>query len=92
MVLLSASNIAFLLEKGEHQLNIISPIEGETCGLIPLNGPCESITTSGLEWNLSNSRVEFGGLVSTSNRVHAGESNILVTTSNDIVWTSSISI
>mmetsp|Transcript_27869 Transcript_27869/g.75819 ORF Transcript_27869/g.75819 Transcript_27869/m.75819 type:complete len:351 (-) Transcript_27869:566-1618(-) len=44
--------------------------EGPTCGLIPLGCPCESIVTSGLQWDLDGSiPLEFGGLVSTSNRV-----------------------
>ena len=92
IVLLSSSNVAFLLEPGDHQLNLILPIEGESCGLIPLNGPCKSITTSGLEWNLSNSRMEFGGLVSTSNRLRLGENIVSVDTTDDIIWTSTVNI
>eukprot|EP00571_Detonula_confervacea_P005630 CAMPEP_0172322624 /NCGR_PEP_ID=MMETSP1058-20130122/46431_1 /TAXON_ID=83371 /ORGANISM="Detonula confervacea, Strain CCMP 353" /LENGTH=315 /DNA_ID=CAMNT_0013038415 /DNA_START=146 /DNA_END=1093 /DNA_ORIENTATION=+ len=44
--------------------------EGPTCGLIPIMGRCEKVITTGLEWNLEGDvPIEFGGLVSSSNRV-----------------------
>lgn len=44
--------------------------EGPTCGLIPLGGRVDSIVTTGLKWDLDGTTpLEFGGVVSTSNRI-----------------------
>jgi len=63
--------------------------EGPTCGLIPLGCRCESIVTSGLKWDLDGSMpLEFGGLVSSSNRVM--ESSVKVVSSHPIVFTAEL--
>jgi len=44
--------------------------EGPTCGIIPLGCRCDSVITSGLKWDLDgNVPLEFGGIVSSSNRI-----------------------
>lgn len=63
--------------------------EGPTCGLIPIMGRCEKVITTGLQWNLNGDvPLEFGGLVSSSNRII----NDLVTieTSSPMLFTTEI--
>ena len=62
--------------------------EGPTCGLIPLGMPCESVTTRGLQWNLQNQSLAFGGLVSSSN--HLIQSTIEIETSHPLIFTIEI--
>ena len=92
--LFSDENAAILLKPGEHSIfcpNFGDDIpervigEGPTCGLIPIGHPCEKVTTTGLKWNLDANPLEFGGLVSTSNRLMA--SKITVKCSHPLLFT-----
>lgn len=61
--------------------------EGVTCGLIPIGCRCDSATTTGLKWNLDGDcPLEFGGLVSTSNRIV--EDVVTVKSSQPLVFTT----
>jgi thiamine pyrophosphokinase len=63
--------------------------EGPTCGLIPLGCRCESIVTSGLKWDLDGTTpLEFGGLVSSSNRIM--EPTVKVFASHPLVFTAEL--
>ena len=62
--------------------------EGPTCGLVPIFGRCETVTTSGLKWNLDGDTSEFGGLVSTSNRVM--DEVVSVKSSQPLIFTAEI--
>jgi len=42
-------------------------IEGPLCGIIPIYGLIDTITTDGLKWDLHDHKLAFGVLVSTSN-------------------------
>lgn len=42
--------------------------DGSICGIIPLGGwLCNNVSTTGLKWNLDNSTMQFGGMISSSN-------------------------
>ncbi|KAI7740830.1 hypothetical protein M8C21_020150 [Ambrosia artemisiifolia] len=71
-----------------HEINIMSSVEGPHCGLIPIGTPCGSSTTTGLQWNLDNTEMRFGGLVSTSN-IAKGET-VTVRSDSDLLWTISL--
>ncbi|KAJ7008323.1 thiamine pyrophosphokinase 1-like isoform X2 [Populus alba x Populus x berolinensis] len=63
-------------------------INGPHCGLIPIGMASVGTTTTGLQWDLTNTEMRFGDLVSTSNLVQ-GE-KITVQSSSDLLWTISI--
>jgi thiamine pyrophosphokinase len=60
--------------------------EGPTCGLIPIGHRCEFVHTTGLKWDLDGCALEFGGMVSTSNR--AMREVITVQASHPLVFTA----
>ena len=63
--------------------------DGPTCGLIPIGNKCDTIKTKGLEWNLNGDRaLEFGGLVSTSNRIV--EEVVTIEPSHPVVFTAEV--
>ncbi len=63
--------------------------EGPTCGLIPIGGRCERVYTTGLKWNLDGDMpLEFGGLVSSSNRIV--EKVVTVKTSSPLLFSFEI--
>lgn len=59
------------------------------CGLIPLAYPCESVTTSGLHWDVNEQKLELGGdLISTSN--HFDSNTVHVHTSHPLLFTAQL--
>ncbi|CAN6468916.1 unnamed protein product [Victoria cruziana] len=65
-----------------------SSVEGPHCGLFPVGRPSLCTTTTGLQWDLTESEMGFGGLISTSNIVR--EEKITVQSDSDLIWTISI--
>lgn len=86
IVLIDTHNVVFLLKKGIQHLIIPNlEWEGPHCGLIPIGESSKSSTTTGLQWNLNNTPMQFGALVSTSNRISS--SQIFVKSDVNLVWT-----
>ncbi|KAH9327288.1 hypothetical protein KI387_007466, partial [Taxus chinensis] len=53
IVLLSNESLLFLLPKTHrHEILVDHSVEGPHCGLIPVGGPSQCTTTSGLQWDL----------------------------------------
>ncbi|KAF0925435.1 hypothetical protein E2562_016657 [Oryza meyeriana var. granulata] len=89
IILLSDDCSIFLLPKTHsHEIHIERSIEGPHCGLIPMGAPSASTTTKGLRWNLNNTSMSYGGLISTSNVVE--EETIRITSDSDLIWTISL--
>ncbi|XP_020250472.1 thiamine pyrophosphokinase 1-like isoform X2 [Asparagus officinalis] len=89
IILLSDDSLIHLLPKTHrHKICIQPSVEGPNCGLFPLGTPSSSTTTTGLQWNLTNTSMSFGGLISTSNIVC--DEKITVHSDSDLVWTISI--
>ncbi|XP_006655244.1 thiamine pyrophosphokinase 3-like [Oryza brachyantha] len=91
IILLSDDCLIFLLPKTHaHNIHIEHSIEGPHCGLVPIGAPSTTTTTNGLRWNLDNDRMNFGGLISTSNIVEEESVCVTVISDSDLIWTISL--
>ncbi|WOL10333.1 thiamine pyrophosphokinase 1-like [Canna indica] len=89
IILLSDDCLIQLLPRTHsHEIHIQSSVQGPHCGLIPIGAPSASTTTTGLQWDLTDTGMSFGGLISTSNIVR--EERITVNSDSDLLWTISI--
>jgi len=85
LVLLSLDSAALLMPAGKSVFVHEPAYQTHTCGLIPIGGACEQVSSTGLQWNLSAQRLAFGELVSSSNKIIAPE--VEVNTSHGLMWT-----
>ena len=75
-------------EQQQYQLGQTEGVrEGPTCGLIPLGGRVNNISTTGLQWDLTHGSLEMGVCVSSSNRILPQAPEVTVQTSESVVWT-----
>ncbi|KAL0697240.1 hypothetical protein Bca4012_053362 [Brassica carinata] len=89
ITLLSDDCLIQLLPKTHrHEIHIQPSLLGPHCGLIPVGAPSAKTTTTGLQWDLTDTEMRFGGLVSTSNLVKRDK--ITVESDSDLLWTISI--
>ena len=70
LVLYSQSSISFVLQPGltRIELDVSEGIITANIGILPIYGPA-TISTQGLEWDVSKWKTQMGGNVSTSNHV-----------------------
>lgn len=89
IILLSDDCLVHLLPRTHHhEIHVRSSVEGPHCGLIPIGMPSGSTTTTGLQWDLNDTEMKFGGLISTSNIVK--EEKVTVQSDSDLLWTISL--
>jgi len=88
--LLASNSMTWVLRPGKHTIHIPTECLEKRgwCSLLPIGKAAHNVTTKGLRWNLANSDVEFGGLVSTSN-TYADET-VVVETKDSLVWSMGI--
>ncbi len=69
----------------EHELteHRVAVFKGSMCGVIPIAGPC-LVSTFGLRWDLQNSRLGFGTVISTSNVAVSDE--VVLRSDGAILW------
>jgi thiamine pyrophosphokinase len=86
--LLSSESVTFVLKSGKHKINARYSSSGialgNHVGIIPLKEP-SVITTTGLEWDVTDWKTEFGGQLSTSN--HVKDDWVTIKTTKDVLFT-----
>lgn len=93
--LLTNDSLTFLLLPGKHRIHVreragdgepTEEVFAKHIGILPMQGP-SIITTSGLEWDITDWPTEFGGQMSTSNHVLPETQVVEVLTNRSVVFT-----
>jgi thiamine pyrophosphokinase len=89
MYLVSGESLTFLLKSGRHRIRVRDGGEevfAKHVGIIPVKEP-SVISTKGLEWDVTDWRTEFGGMMSTSNHVLPETTVVEVEATRDVLFT-----
>lgn len=96
--LLTSDSLTFLLLPGRHRIHVREKLgDGDAdepteevfakhIGILPMQGP-SIITTTGLEWDITDWPTEFGGQMSTSNHVMPETQVVEVLTNRSVLFT-----
>lgn len=88
MYILSDDSISWLLEPGDHIINVPEEsrrVKKAWCALVPIGEACQNVTTSGLKWNLDKQQLKYGRIVSTSNAFDGSE-QVKIKCSHTLLW------
>lgn len=75
--LLDQQNLLTILKEGKHEIQFgkLRKLFPGSCGLIPITQRETIVSSKGFHWDLSENKMEFGGLISTSNRLELEKNN-----------------
>jgi thiamine pyrophosphokinase len=87
--ILSSGSLTWLIGPGQHTIHIPENLRKYWCSLVPV-GSLATATTTGLKWNLNNDLMEFGGIVSTSNKYDGKSDKVTIENDSPLLWSMGI--
>jgi thiamine pyrophosphokinase len=89
IVFTSQSCACFLLAPGSHIIQRNPDYESRTCGIIPLGQSSANIRSKGLKWELNNTLLGFGNMISGSNEFSENSGDrIEIETDVPLLWSN----
>ena len=89
--LLDQQNLVTILKEGTHEIQFRNSrkLFPGSCGLIPIAQKETIVSSKGFHWDLSESKMEFGGLISTSNQLQLekNDGKLWIETSAPVILT-----
>ncbi|XP_039290625.1 thiamin pyrophosphokinase 1 isoform X2 [Nilaparvata lugens] len=84
---LAGDSLTWLLKPGHHKIRIPQRLRdcNAWCSLLPVGTSC-NVTSTGLKYNMENSRLELGGLVSSSNTYDSDKESVELLVDKKIIW------
>ncbi|CAG9809450.1 unnamed protein product [Chironomus riparius] len=91
--ILTSNSVTWLLPptsiNSMHEIHIPINVKNQWCSLIPIANSA-IVTTSGLKWNLDHNKMEFGGIVSTSNKYDDQLDVVKIATDSILIWSMGV--